>query len=340
MMSGPQVLGIFPAPDHTGGVQASGAAAWMSVAERAGVQNTKLFTYSPGASRLATVVRAVTARCRPHLVLVWHLDLVKLVPLLSPQPRRLMVFLHGIEAWRRQDPMTRRVLQGVRLFLSNSQHTWEQFVACNPEFGGANHCVVHLGIGTRLASPPSPSASPIALVIGRMAKTEDYKGHRELIQAWPTVLRRIPQAQLWIVGGGDLRPSLEQLVATIGITESVRFWGAVPDTEKDRLIGNSRCLALPSRGEGFGLVYLEAMRIGRPCLVSDLDAGREVVNPPEAGLAVNPADRTQVADAICTLLANGPEWEAFSIRARRRYDCRFTADHFRERLTRAVFAHQ
>ena len=93
-----------------------------------------------------------------------------------------------------------------------------------------------------------------------------------------------------------------------------------------------RCLAMPSRGEGFGLVYLEAMRTARPCIVSDADAGREVVNPPEAGLSVDPASPDEIADAVVRMLAPDGEWSTWSRRARERYDAQFTARHFQQRL--------
>jgi glycosyltransferase involved in cell wall biosynthesis len=98
-----------------------------------------------------------------------------------------------------------------------------------------------------------------------------------------------------------------------------------------------RCLAMPSRGEGFGLVYLEAMRLGRPCLVSDQDAGREVVAPPEAGLAADPANGPQLAESLCRLLTPGEEWEQWSQAARQRYDSGFQGRDFQQRLLDALF---
>ncbi|MGH7135613.1 MAG: glycosyltransferase, partial [Pirellulales bacterium] len=104
----------------------------------------------------------------------------------------------------------------------------------------------------------------------------------------------------------------------------------------DELLAGARCLAMPSRGEGFGLVYLEAMRLGRPCLVSDGDAGREVVNAPEAGLAVDTRDLDGVADALVRLLSGGDQWQSWSAAARRRYEQNFTAEHFQRRLRGAT----
>jgi phosphatidylinositol alpha-1,6-mannosyltransferase len=231
----------------------------------------------------------------------------------------------------------RLLLRRVDLFLSNSDHTWNRFVTNYPAVRSAPRRTVHLGVGVPARGEiAAPSHTPIAVMIGRLVRSEGYKGHREVIDAWPQVVERVPGAELWIIGDGDLRPDLEATARQRGVTGYVRFLGALPDAAKDEALIRSRCLLMPSRGEGFGLVYLEAMRVGRPCLVSTLDAGREVVNPPEAGLAVDPADLRQVVEAVSRLLTPGQEWESWSVRARQRYEERFTAAHFEQRLVRAV----
>ena len=158
-----------------------------------------------------------------------------------------------------------------------------------------------------------------------------------MIEAWPRVLERIPEAELWIAGDGDLRPSLEELAVRCAPPGSIHFHGQVSDLDKGGLLERCRCLAMPSRGEGFGLVYLEAMRVGRPCIVGNVDAGCEVVNPPEAGLAVDPDDSGQIADAVVRMLTPGGEWTTWSMRARERYESHFTAAHFQQRLLTALF---
>ena len=128
-----------------------------------------------------------------------------------------------------------------------------------------------------------------------------------------------------------------QLAAERNLSRQVRFWGGVSEAEKFELLSRCRCLALPSRSEGFGLVYLEAMRLGKPCLVSTLDAGREVVNPPEAGLAVNPTDTDALAEAVCRLLADTAEAQTRARHAVQRYESNFTARQFQQRLVAAIF---
>jgi glycosyltransferase involved in cell wall biosynthesis len=83
-------------------------------------------------------------------------------------------------------------------------------------------------------------------------------------------------------------------------------------------------------------VYLEAMRLGRPCLVSDCDAGREVVRPPEAGLAVDPADSGALVDVLVRLLGDGDEWRGWSEAGRRLYETNFTARHYQNRLVKTL----
>src|SRR5262249_188775 len=137
-------------------------------------------------------------------------------------------------------------------------------------------------------------------------------------------------AQLWVVGGGDLSADLKLLAAKLAIEDYGRFFGVVSDDEKANLLQRSRCLVMPSRGEGFGGAYLEAMRRGRPCLVSTVDAGREVVNPPETGLEVNPDDEPALAEAVVRLLTPSDEWNKWSDAARCRYRTHFTAAAFQD----------
>ena len=332
----PEVVGIFPSATLLGGVQASGREAWKGIAEELGTERIFLFDYQPASGKIRAVLSALTNRRKTGIVLIWHLHLLRLVPFLT-SARRSVVFLHGIEAWRKLDRITAWALRQTDLILANSTYTWERFVSFNPTFRNAVHAIVHLGAGCPLVEPiPEPSATPIALMLGRLSRSENYKGHRQMIEAWPQVLTRLPDAQLWIAGDGDLRPELETLAATLQLTAAVRFLGRVSDSEKDTLLHHSRCLALPSRGEGFGLVYLEAMRAGRPCLISDQDAAREVVDPPSAGLAVDPSNPHDIASATVRLLTLGEVWKAWSASAGARYKNHFTAAHFHRRLNAAL----
>jgi phosphatidyl-myo-inositol dimannoside synthase len=340
-----RVLGLFPRFGHAylGGIQESARAAWAVIAANAEAQLLCYGRSETGRlplrdSRLRAILAARSIKPNVDLAIVWQIGLLKLLPFFSSSPRKVALFLHGIEAWKEQDFLTQRLCKRVDVFWTNSDYTWRRFISSNSVTSDRSHRTLALGLGQAVAPPKPPSAEPpIALMVGRLMKKEDYKGHRELINAWPLVLARIPSAELWIAGDGDLSPKLKTLAKQLGVSHKVKFWGKVSEEQKERLIGLCRCLALPSRAEGFGLVYLEAMRLGRPCLVSNLDAGREVINPPEAGLAANPDNPEDLAEAICRLISDGEEWEQWSERARKRYQASFTLECFQQRLLSELF---
>src|SRR5439155_3495708 len=133
-----RVVGLFPsARDSFGGVQLSGFEAWRSVVNHVGDNRAHALLYEAGTSKLKAVLGAVGIAGRADLVLVWHLDLLKLLPFLDSSAARVAVFLHGIEAWRRQAALTHFLLKKVDLFLANSEFTWTRFMECNPAIQGA-----------------------------------------------------------------------------------------------------------------------------------------------------------------------------------------------------------
>ena len=324
-----KVLAIFPdlRDVNPGGVQVSAEIAW-EVLQR---QTTARALFLRGKLGALTAARALDFDA--DMVLVWHLDFLRIAPFLRTRAPRV-VFLHGIEAWRRHGWLTRRLFGSTR-FIANSRYTIDRATPFIPQLAESTTDIVPLGIGTSGVVTAPLQSPPAAIMIGRLDAGERYKGHHEVIRAWPRVQRTHRDAQLWIVGDGSLREELEQEVRELALGNAVRFFGRVTEEEKHRLLVAARCLVLPSRGEGFGLVYLEAMRAGRPSLVGT-DAGREVIAPPEAGLSVDPANADALSDAIVELLTLDWAWEQKSDSARRRYANQFTAAHFQSRLMSAL----
>ena len=327
-----------------GGIQISGRIARERLARENAAFRQLCYGNVPGIehgaecvpSVLRAAFRAVELRSAPGNIVFWHVGMLKLLPLIGRRRRKAYLFLHGIECWNALGGAARRLCDSVDCFLTNSAFTWSRFTERHPRWAAKAHRVTPLGLGVSQPRQAMPGETPAALILGRMQKGEGYKGHEELIRAWPIVRRRVPSAELWIAGGGNLEPELKRIAGEIGQGGSIRFFGVITEEQKEDLLAQARCLALPSRGEGFGLAYLEAMRLGRPCLCSTLDAGREVVNPPEAGLAADPAKLDEMADAMIRLLTAGEEWDRWSARAKARYDSRFTARHFGDRLVEAL----
>ncbi len=250
------------------------------------------------------------------LVIFMHVGPASLLALVPRRWRpRSVVFLHGIEVWTRLSYRKRLAVEQANLLISNTQFTADRARLYNPSLGPIRPC--HLGIADQpdvATKNPADSATGRhdILIVGRMSQFERYKGHAELIAAVPEVLRHVPTARLIVAGAGDDQPRYAAQAAAAGIADRVIFTGLVPAEDLWQLYRRAALLAMPSRGEGFGLVYLEAMRAGLPCVASTVDAASVIVQHEQTGLLVDPDNTGQLAAALTRLLLDPNLRERFA----------------------------
>jgi phosphatidylinositol alpha-1,6-mannosyltransferase len=146
----------------------------------------------------------------------------------------------------------------------------------------------------------------VVMTLARLSPEERYKGVDEVLGALPAVAARVPGVAYLICGGGADRARLERRAAELGVADRVVFAGYVPEDEKADHYRLADVFAMPGRGEGFGIVYLEALACGVPVVASSADASREAVRGGALGAVVDPTDQGALADAICTAL-EGPK---------------------------------
>ncbi|HEY1793402.1 MAG TPA: glycosyltransferase family 4 protein [Opitutaceae bacterium] len=188
---------------------------------------------------------------------------------------------HGIEVWRPFTLLERRALKGARRIFCVSDYTRQQLLGHCPLPEG-RAVVLPNALDPHLAPKvvrPASETAPIILSISRLSIADGYKGINHLIAAIPEVLEAIPEARLRIVGRGDGLVRLQAQVAKLKIGKAVQFTGFRSDQELNEDLDSCRIFALPSRKEGFGLVYLEAMAHGRPCLGARSGGVPEVITP-------------------------------------------------------------
>ena len=136
-----------------------------------------------------------------------------------------------------------------------------------------------------------------------------------LIEALPAIRAGIPDAILRVVGRGDDLPRLQTLRNRLGLRSAVEFLGYLDDRRLTAEFQACRLFALPSEREGFGLVYLEAMACGRPCLGARAGGAPEVITP-ETGVLVEFGDVPGIAAAGIAALRRTWDQEAIVARAR------------------------
>lgn len=254
--------------------------------------------------------------------------------------RRMSVFLHGVEAWGPLPLRTRWGLARADRFIANSGTTLRRFREAHPRFAGVPGEVCPLparDLGDREAGEVPAAKGLRVLVVGRLWGRGLRKGQDALIRCWPRVLREHRDAELVVVGDGEGRGDLEALARDLGVEASVRFPGRAPDAGLAAWYESSDLFAMPAEGEGFGLVYAEAMARGIPCIAGSRDAGAETVIDGVTGVVVDPRDDESIGDAVLRLLGDGDLRRRMGDAGRRRAEEIYTVDAFRRRIG-ALFA--
>lgn len=166
--------------------------------------------------------------------------------------------------------------------------------------------------------------------VGRLV---EKKGVAHLIEAVDLLVARFPFVRLDIVGDGPLRGALETHVQRQGLSEVIRFHGALSQAEIPRFLQTAAVAVVPSvvdsKGdqEGLGLVTIEAMGCGCPVVASDLPAIRDVVQHEHTGLLAKPADPADLAEKIARLLEEPDMALTLADNARGFVSERFDWDH-------------
>jgi phosphatidyl-myo-inositol dimannoside synthase len=286
-----------------------------------------------------------------------HLGIARVQRFVPPILRcPYLVFVHDVEAWDPALPPDRlATLRAATARVANSRYTAGRVAQAHPDIGPVVPCPLGLldedlggealtpapaGLeprvpdsGAAAADDPIDQVGPLSvLIVGRMHDTERYKGHDELLECWPQVVARVPGAQLVIVGLGNDRGRLRDKARALGVGSPVLFCGFVAAKALAALWERAAVFAMPSAREGFGLVYLEAMRAGRPCIGSTSDAAGDIIIDRETGFLIDRTSRSALTEALVTLLTDESKRRAMGEAGRRRFRAEFTAERFAARL--------
>ncbi|HEY3797705.1 MAG TPA: glycosyltransferase family 4 protein [Caulobacteraceae bacterium] len=275
--------------------------------------------------RLRYALRAVgvaVAR-RPRIVFCGHLYMAPLAAIAARLAgARLVIQLHGVEIWPRPTAQRLAALEAADLILCVSRDTRARAI------GWANiapeRAVVVPNTVSDVFTPGDASAlrqrlglqGELALLsVGRLDARERYKGHDRVIRLLRAARARGHDAVYLVAGEGDDRARLEALAASEGVAEHVRFLGPTLDADLPDLYRAADLFVMPSTGEGFGIVFLEAMACGTPAL--GLAAG----GAPDAleGLGEAVAEAALPAALMRALAADKPNGGSLAARVRERF---------------------
>lgn len=149
----------------------------------------------------------------------------------------------------------------------------------------------------------------VVLTVARLDPRERYKGYDRIIEALPAINKACGRVRFLMVGAGDDQPRVAALAREAGVESSVSFAGFIP---ANALVDHYRLadvFAMPSTGEGFGIVFLEAMGCGTPVIAGNRDGSVDALDKGRLGLLIEPMSIDAIATGICSLLRKeGPSW--------------------------------
>jgi glycosyltransferase involved in cell wall biosynthesis len=191
--------------------------------------------------------------------------------------------------------------------------------------------VVPLGVDIHRFAPPSQAYQgvPTLLFVGRLRY---YKGLDTLIRAMTGLPEEV---QLRIVGEGEMESSLRALSAELGLLDRVHFAGEIPDADLPAEYHRASIFVLPAnaRAEAFGMVLLEAMASGLPCVTTEVGTGTSwVVQDGITGRVVPPQDPAALAAALRALLADPEQLHGMGQAARARAVTEFAQERLVDRV--------
>jgi phosphatidyl-myo-inositol dimannoside synthase len=301
----------------------------------------KLTALAGRRSAFVAEVGRLALTTRIDLALIGHVNYAPLGLMLKGlQPGlRYGVMVHGVDVWSRLPWLKRQALQKADFITSVSEYTKHKVVETN----GVDRGRVHI-LPNALewkAEEDSEFRAPRfdlkgggikLLSVCRLEQSERYKGVDNVIEALPSVVEKIPDLQYYVIGGGTDLKRHERLARQVGIAEHVQFLGSVDEPTLRGYYDACDLFVMPSAGEGFGIVFLEAMKYSKAVIAAKSGAVSEVVRDGITGILVEYGNRKQLADSILALASNPNMREDMGHAGHRRLTEKFTYQHFRERF--------
>ncbi len=331
------IVGLFSGLASVGGIQMAGrqtAAALASIASERGRSYVFLslndangeheaavgelrFRYRGFARSKSRFILAALgfARARPNIIFAAHPNLAPITAVMKLLARQAQVIIgtHGIEVWQPLPALRRKALRSASMVLAPSSDTARKLTSVqgvpaenirrlpwplDPHF---------LNLANSPDGLPRPSQFPhgrIVLSVGRWAASERYKGADLLIHAVSELTREFPDLHLVLLGEGDDLPRLQKLALAANTGGNIHFISGLSRDELAACYAACAIFALPSTGEGFGLVFLEAMAFRKPVIGTALGGIPDIVEDGVTGILVEPSNPSSLPSALRVLLSN------------------------------------
>ncbi|RYZ60178.1 MAG: glycosyltransferase family 1 protein, partial [Chitinophagaceae bacterium] len=225
---------------------------------------------------------------------------------------KVFLLAHGIEVWVPLPLWKKRMLRKLDLILPVSEFTKEKmktlYGLADDRLGVLNNCLDPF-LARKLSAQDRPALRNkhgfsdkdiVLFTLTRLKSSEQYKGYDKVINALPEVLKRYPTVKYLISGKYDAeeKARLDQLIKDLQLHDKVVLSGFVPDKDVEGLFTLADVYVMPSTGEGFGIVFIEALFYGKPVIAGNVDGSVDALDGGRFGLLVNPDEAEELRSAI------------------------------------------
>lgn len=288
---------------------------------------------TPLYKKLQLLVRLIFT-FRVNMVIFDHVHLAR-VSLVFPKIyllKKSIILAHGSESYFGMKPIDRYIYKNCQTVLCNSNLTRIRHIA----WGGRSAAIACPLGASREKVPSEFSGKTIdtkfkLLIVARVDKREGKKGHFELLQA----LAELPSnMMLTIVGHGSGLNDLKKKSEDSALMDRVNFLGKVSEQELKRIYAEHHLFVMPSRQEGFGLVFVEAMSWGLPAIGCDCDAAEEIITDRKTGRLIS--SRISIDQLVMAINDIHGDYFRYSRNARDRYQSDFSFEAYKNRLLNAI----
>ena len=271
--------------------------------------------------QLSFVLNSIKASFSSDIIIIGHINLAPIGYVLKKIKKNAKIILiaHGIEVWYKMSAIKQAFLKSVDGILSVSNFTKNKLM----DVHGVNPDIISVFPDTidpffcfpeQFRKPKEllgrhniNESTKVFLTVCRMSSEEQYKGYDKVIEALPLVISKVPDLRYIVVGSGDESElkRVKDLAANIGVSQYIIFTGFVSNKELAQYYTLADLFILPSKGEGFGIVFLEALVCGKPVIVGNKDASKEVILNGELGLSIDPDNINDIATALLQTVKGG-----------------------------------
>jgi len=270
-------------------------------------------------------------------LIVAHLNLLPIVIVAKMINPKLKIYLsiYGIEVWKKLPFMYQIFLSKIKI-LSISTYTTEIFTKYN-----------NISKKNIFYLPPDTSVNIDKnfqnvygdnefniLSVTRLDSNDNYKGIDSMIKTIPILISKIPNLKYTIIGKGDDKDRLIELSKELKVQNFIDFKGYVEFIEP--YYQHCDVFSLPSKGEGFGIVYIEAMKYEKPCIACDDGGQTDVVLDNKTGCLCKYYDIDCLSERIITLYGDVEKRNQFGKNGYKYLLEKFTFEKFKERLIRIL----